>query len=134
MQPNITGNQAYRETRLGPERALRVDMWRTLLDNGAMLCWGTDWPVSTLNPMHNLYQLVRRYPEQRLTMEEAVKYYTFGSAYACFDEDVKGTLEVGKLADMVVLSRNLFEATPMQVLTTRVVYTILGGKVVFERR
>jgi len=133
MQPNITGGQQYRVIRLGEERARRVDMWRTLLDRGAMLCWGTDWPVSILNPLHNLYALVMRYPEQRLTMAEAIKHYTYGAAYASFQEDIKGTLEVGKLADMVVLSRDLFSIPPRDILRTRVVYTILGGKIVYSR-
>ncbi|MFC1731589.1 amidohydrolase [candidate division KSB1 bacterium] len=133
MQPNITGGQDYRERRLGKERARRVDMWRTLIENNTMLAWGTDWPVSTINPMHNLYQIVTRYPEQRLTMDEAIKYYTYGSAYACFEEDLKGTLEVGKLADMVVLSNDLFTIDPQEILNTEVLYTILGGEIVYHK-
>jgi predicted amidohydrolase YtcJ len=134
MQPNITGSEMYRRMRLGIERARRVDMWRTLLDNGAVLAWGTDWPVSPLNPMFNLYQLVTRYyKEERLTMAEAIKYYTYGPAYASFEEDIKGTLEVGKLADMVVLSRNLFTIQPRDITKTEVLYTILGGEIVYEK-
>jgi len=132
MQPNITGNQAYRERRLGEERAHRVDMWRTLLDNDAMLCWGTDWPVSTINPMFNLYQIVTRYPEQRLTMAEAIRYYTYGSAYGSFEENIKGTLETGKLADMAVLSKDLFTIDPEDTTKTEVLYTILGGEIVYQ--
>ena len=134
MQPNITGSEMYRRMRLGIERARRVDMWRTLLDNGAVLAWGTDWPVSPLNPMFNLYQLVTRYyKEERLTMAEAIKYYTYGPAYASFEEDIKGTLEVGKLADMVVLSRDLFTIQPRDIAKTEVLFTILGGKIVYEK-
>ena len=134
MQPNITGNELYRRIRLGVERARRVDMWKTLLNNGAVLAWGTDWPVSPLNPMENLYQLVTRYyEEERLTMDEAIKYYTFGPAYASFEEDIKGSLEVGKLADMVVLSKDLFTIPPQEILKTEVLWTILGGKIVYER-
>ena len=133
MQPNITGSQPYRVIRLGEERARRVDMWRTLLENGAMLAWGTDWPVSDLNPMQNLYQLVSRYPEQRLTMAEAIQYYTYGPAYASFEEEFKGSLEIGKLADMVVLSRDLFSIRRLHILRTEVLYTILGGKIVYEK-
>jgi len=135
MQPNITGSELYRRMRLGVERARRVDMWRTLLNNGAVLAWGTDWPVSSLNPMENLYQLVTRYyKEERLTMAEAIKYYTYGSAYASFEEDIKGTLEKGKLADMVVLSRDLFSIPPREILKTEVLYTILGGKIVYQKQ
>jgi len=135
MQPNITGSELYRRIRLGVERARRVDMWRTLLNNGAVLAWGTDWPVSSLNPMENLYQLVTRYyKEERLTMAEAIKYYTCGSAYASFEEDIKGTLEEGKLADMVVLSKDLFSIPPREILRTEVLYTILGGKIVYHKQ
>lgn len=134
MQPNITGSEIYRRVRLGKERARRVDMWRTLLNNGAVLAWGTDWPVSPINPMENLYQLVTRYyQEERLTMAEAIKYYTFGSAYASHEEDVKGTLEKGKLADMVVLSRDLFTIPSREILRTEVLYTILGGKIIYQK-
>lgn len=134
MQPNITGSEIYRRIRLGKERARRVDMWRTLLNNGAVLAWGTDWPVSPLNPMENLYQLVTRYyKEERLTMAEAIKYYTYGSAYASHEEDIKGTLEKGKLADIVVLSRDLFTIPPREILRTEVLFTILGGKIVYQK-
>jgi predicted amidohydrolase YtcJ len=133
MQPNITGGEMYRRTRLGVERARRVDMWKTLLNNGAMLAWGTDWQVSPLNPMLNLYQLVTRYyEEERLTMAEAIKYYTFGPAYASFEEDIKGTLEKEKLADMVVLSQDLFSIDSKDIPKTEVLYTILGGKIVYR--
>jgi predicted amidohydrolase YtcJ len=132
MQPDITGGEMYRRTRLGIERARRVDMWRTLLKNGAMLAWGTDWQVSPLNPMFNLYQLVTRYyEEERLTMAEAIKYYTYGPAYASFEENIKGTLEEGKLADMVVLSQDLFSIDSKDITKTKVLYTILGGKIVY---
>jgi predicted amidohydrolase YtcJ len=134
MQPNITGSEMYRRMRLGVKRARRVDMVKTLLTNGAVLAWGTDWPVSSINPMENLYQLVTRYyKEERLTMTEAIKYYTYGSAYASHEEDIKGTLEKGKLADMVVLSRDLLTIPSREILRTEVLYTILGGKIVYQK-
>jgi predicted amidohydrolase YtcJ len=133
MQPNITGGEMYRRMRLGVERARRVDMWKTLLKNGAVLAWGTDWQVSPLNPMFNLYQVVTKYyEEERLTMAEAIKYYTYGPAYASFEEDIKGTLEEGKLADMVVLSQDLFTIESKEIPKTTVLYTILGGKIVYD--
>ncbi len=135
MQPNITGNEIYRRVRLGVERARRVDMWKTLLDNGAVLAWGTDWQVSPLNPMFNLYQLVTRYyEEERLPVAEAIKYYTYGPAYASFEEDIKGTLEAGKLADMVVLSQDLFTIDSREIPKTEVFYTILGGRIVYKKQ
>ncbi len=134
MQPHITGSQAYRERRLGEERAYHVDMWRSLLNNEAMISWGTDWPVSSLNPMDVLDDVVTRIPEQRLTMEESIKNYTFGSAFAAHDEKIRGSLEVGKLADIVILSKDLFTISPEEIATTEVLYTILGGKVVYQRQ
>ncbi len=134
MQPTITGGEMYKRQRLGLERARRVDMVRTLLTKGAELCWGTDWPVSRLNPVYTLNELVYRvYPEQRLTMAEAIKYYTLGSAYASFEEDIKGSLEVGKLADMVVLSQDILKANPKNIPMTEVLYTIVGGKIVYDK-
>jgi predicted amidohydrolase YtcJ len=134
MQPTITGGEMYKRQRLGIERARRVDMVRTLLTKGAVLCWGTDWPVSPLNPMYGLNELVNRvYPEQKLTMAEAIKYYTMGPAYAAFEEDIKGSLDVGKLADMVVLSKDLLRPKPKDIPKTEVVYTIVSGKVVYDR-
>jgi predicted amidohydrolase YtcJ len=94
---------------------------------------GTDWPVSPLNPMFNVRELVTRYPEQRLTLAEAIQYYAYGSAYASHEEQLKGTLEVGKLADMVVLSNNLFTIPPDDIPTTEVVYTVVGGKIVYKK-
>lgn len=109
-------------------------MIRTLLTKGVVLYWGTDWPVSSLNPMYNLNELVNRvYPEQKLTMAEAIKYYTLGPAYASFEENIKGTLEEGKLADMVVLSKDILRPNPKEIAKTEVVYTIVGGNVVFDR-
>jgi predicted amidohydrolase YtcJ len=135
MQPTITGGEIYKRQRLGVERARRVDMVRTLLDRGTILAWGTDWPVSPLNPLYNLYELVTRvYPEQRLTMAEAIKYYTWGPAYASFEEDLKGSLEKGKLADMTVLSKDLLNIPVKDILKTEVLYTIVGGQIVYEKK
>jgi len=134
MQPHITGNQEYRERRLGTERAHRVDMWKTLVDNGAMLAWSTDWPVSSLNPIDIIYDIVTRYEEQRLTMEQAIRYYTYGSCYAAHSENIKGTLEVGKLGDLVILSQDLFTIPTEEIKKTEALYTIVGGRVVYQRQ
>jgi hypothetical protein len=84
--------------------------------------------------MFTLNELIYRvYPEQRLTMAEAIKYYTLGSAYASFEEDIKGSLEVGKLADMVVLSQDLLRPNPKNIPMTEVLYTIVDGKIVYDR-
>jgi len=133
MQPHITGNQEYRERRLGKERGHRVDMWKTLLENNAMLAWSTDWPVSSLNPIDIIYDIVTRYEEQRLPMEDAIKYYTYGSSYASHSEKTKGTLEIGKLGDMVILSQDLLTVPVEDIKKTEVLYTIVGGKVVYKK-
>ena len=132
MQPHITGNQEYRERRLGVERAHQVDVWKDLLPI-SMLAWGTDWPVSSLNPIDIIYDIVTRYEEQRLTMEQAIKYYTYGSAYASHSEKLRGTLEIGKWADMVVLSNDLFSIAAEEIKNTKVVYTVVGGKIVYRQ-
>jgi predicted amidohydrolase YtcJ len=130
-------------TRSRKELAKRAYAWRTLLDNGAMLAFGTDWPVVSLNPLRTLYCCVTRkniesgkpengwVPEQKITLKEAIKYQTLGPAYAAFEEMMKGSLEEGKFADMVVLSKDLFSIAPEEILTTKVLYTILGGKIVY---
>ncbi len=146
MQPtHCTTDMRFCEQRIGKERSKGAYIWRTLLDNGASLAFGTDWSVEPLDPMRGLYSCVTRkniefdypeggwFPEQKLTMAQAIRYYTLGSAYASFEENIKGSLEVGKLADMVVLSKDLFTIEPKEILTTETVYTILGGKIVYEK-
>jgi len=145
MQPtHCTTDLMYCEQRFGKERCEGVYAWRSLLEAGARLAFGSDWPVEPLNPMRGLYSCVARksidfgipeggwFPGQRLTMAEAIKHFTLGSAYASHEEDIKGSLEVGKLADMVILSRDLFTIEPEEILETRVLYTILGGKIVYK--
>ena len=147
MQPtHCTTDMRFCEHRVGKERSKGAYIWRTLLDNGANIAFGSDWPVEPLDPMRGLYSAVTRkniegdfpeggwFPEQRLTVEEAVKLFTSGSAYASFEENIKGTLEPGKLADMVVLTKDLFTIPAREILTTEAAYTILGGRIVFEKK
>ena len=147
MQPtHCTTDMRFCEQRVGKERSKSAYIWRALLDNGAKIAFGSDWPVEPLDPMRGLYSAVTRkniegdfpeggwFPEQRLTMEEAVKLFTSGSAYASFEENIKGTLEPGKLADMVVLTKDLFTIPPGEILTTEAAFTILGGRIVFEKK
>jgi predicted amidohydrolase YtcJ len=146
MQPtHCTTDLMYCEQRFGPKRCEGVYVWKSLLEAGAMLALGSDWPVEPLNPIRGLYSCVTRksidfgvpeggwFPGQRLTMAEATKHFTLGSAYASHDENRKGSLETGKLADMVILSKDLFTIDPEEILETEVLYTILGGKIVYKR-
>jgi predicted amidohydrolase YtcJ len=147
MQPtHCTTDLMYCEQRFGKERCKGVFAWKSLLDTGAMLAFGSDWPVEPLDPMRGLYSCVARksidfgvpeggwFPGQRLTMAEAIKHFTLGSAYASHEETIKGSLEVGKLADMVILSKDLFTIEPEEILETKVLYTILGGEIVYTKK
>jgi predicted amidohydrolase YtcJ len=129
--------------RLGEARAARgAYVWRSLLDSGATLCNGTDAPVEDLDPIACFYAAVTRrmadgrefQPAQRMTREEALRSYTLSGAYAAFEEDVKGSLVAGKYADLVVLDRDILRCPDDEILGASVVYTIVAGKVAFERR
>ncbi len=132
----------WAEKRIGHERAKTTYAFRTFLDHGVRLAFGSDWTVAPLNPMQGLYAAVSRatldgknpggwFPEQKLTLEEAIQAYTMGSAFAEFGEKEKGTLTPGKLADVVVLDADLFSIAPEKIKDVKVRYTILGGKVVY---
>jgi predicted amidohydrolase YtcJ len=134
--------QSFFEDRLGKERARYSNVWRSLDEARARLAFGTDWPVESLNPMEGLYSAVSRksisdkagsawLPEESLSLEKAVEFYTLGSAYASFEEGIKGSLEMGKLADIVVLSKDIFAVPVEDLLNTEVVCTILGGKIIY---
>jgi len=145
MQPThcITDKNFY-EKRVGYERSKGAYVWRSLLDAGAILAFGTDYQVEPINPMEGLYAAVTRkdrrgeegegwFPEQKLTMEEAIKYYTWGSAYAQFMDDRKGIIKRGYLADIVITDKDLLTIPENEIMKTKVDYTIVGGKVVYSR-
>jgi predicted amidohydrolase YtcJ len=146
MQPyHAIDDGRWAEKRIGHRRALTTYAFRSLLDSGATLAFGTDWYVAPLDPMLSIYAAVTRrtldgknpggwIPEQKITVEEAVRAYTVGSAYAEFTDDVKGTITPGKLADLVILSRDIFKIDPVEIEKTKVRMTIVGGRVVYEAR
>ena len=134
----------WAETKIGKERCRTTYAFKSLLDAGATLALGSDWPVAPLNPLIGIYAAVTRqttdgknpdgwFPEQKLSLEEAFKGFTWNGAYAEFSEKEKGSLEVGKLADIAVVDQNLFEIPPEKIRDARVTMTIVGGRVVFER-
>jgi len=143
MQPtHCISDKKFYEKRVGIERCKGAYAWRSLIDAGSMLAFGTDYQVEPLNPMEGLYASVSRkerlgeegegwFPEQKLTMEEAIKYYTLGSAYAQFMDDRKGIIKTGYLADIVIVDKNLLTIPETEIMKTRVDYTIVGGKVVY---
>lgn len=129
-------------TRLGPERTrLTSYPWRALIDAGVVVTNGTDVPVEKIDPIPSFWGSVARkmndgnvfLPEQRVTREEALRAYTINNAFAAFEEGEKGSITVGKLADLVVLTRNIMTVPEDSIPTARVAMTILGGKVVYER-
>ncbi|MBD8136162.1 amidohydrolase [Bacillus sp. CFBP 13597] len=146
MQPDhmaASSREVYSSI-IGPEREKNVFLTKSLLNTGASLALGTDFPVSiSLNPMRQIYTAITRvdssgdpqntwHPEQKLTLAEALQAYTYGSAHGCFREHELGTIEEGKLADLVVLDRNLFDIPESEVLETKVELTINDGKVVYK--
>jgi predicted amidohydrolase YtcJ len=145
MQPyHAIDDGRWAEKRIGAERARGTYAFRSLLDAGAVLAFGSDWYVAPMEPLLGIYAAATRrtidganpggwVPEQRISVAEAVRAYTAGSARASGEEAVKGTLEPGKLADLVVLSGDIFAIDPAAIRDVHVDTTILGGKVVFER-
>jgi predicted amidohydrolase YtcJ len=133
----------WAEERIGHDRASRTYAFRTFLNHGVRLAFGTDWNVAPLNPMLGLYAAVTRatldgktpngwFPEQKLTVAEAVEAYTMGSAYAEFQENDKGSITPGKLADMVLLSDDVFSVDPAKIRDVKVMRTFVGGKIVWD--
>lgn len=145
MQPtHCITDKRFCEKRIGLERSKGAYAWRSLLDTGAKIAFGTDYSVEPLNPMEGLYAAVTRkdrmgeegegwFPEEKLTMEEAIRLYTLGSAYAQFMEDRKGMIKEGYLADIVITDRDLMTVPEDEIMKTTVDYTIVGGKIVFRK-
>ena len=134
----------FAESRIGHDRASRTYAFRTFLDHGVRLALGTDWEVAPLDPMLTVYAAVTRatldgknpngwFSEQKLTVAEAVEAYTMGSAYAEFQEKEKGSITPGKLADMVMVSDDIFSIAPEKIRDVRVLKTFIGGRLVFDR-
>ncbi len=143
MQPyHAIDDGQWAERRIGPIRAKTTYAFRTFLDSGVHLAFGTDWTVAPLNPMLGLYAAVTRatldgkhpngwVPEQKITIEEAIEAYTLGSAYAEFQEKDKGSITPGKLADLVLVSDNLLKIDPRAIRDAKVEMTMVGGKIIY---
>jgi predicted amidohydrolase YtcJ len=142
MQPShLLTDMRWAEDRLGPKRAATSYAWAAFEDEGVTLAFGTDYPVEPVTPFRGLYSAVTRksedgkqeyFPEQKLTVDQAIAAYTTGSAFAEFEEKEKGKLAPGMLADFVVLDRALTQIAPEAVLNTRVLRTVVGGRTVYE--
>ncbi len=148
VQPfHLSDDMRWMEERIGFERTRGAYAFKSIQASGAVLSFGTDWPGTSaseypINPMLGLYAAVTRqtitgqpaagwFPNERITIEDAIRAYTLNTAYANFEEQIKGSIQVGKLADLAVLSKNLLKVAPKEFLSTEVLYTVVNGKVVF---
>jgi len=135
VQPHFVVSDFWVEARLGPDRARWTYPFKTLIKSGVLIAGGSDCPVEPISPLLGVYALVAResFPEERVTIEEALRIYTVNAAYASFEENVKGSIETGKLADFTVLSHNPLATKPERIKDIKVELTIVGGKIVYSR-
>lgn len=146
---HISDDMRWMEERIGHERCWGAYAFQSLLENGATLSFGSDWPGTSaalyhMHPKYLIYAAVTRqtltgepeggwFPEQRISVEEALRAYTINNAFAAFEADVRGSLKAGKLADITVFDRDLRAIPPADILNAEVTHTVVGGKVVFAR-
>jgi len=146
---HISDDMRWMEERIGHERCKGAYAFKSLLDNGAVLSFGSDWPGTSaalyhMHPKYLIYAAVTRktlkgkpengwFPEQCISVENALKAYTINNAYAAFEDDIRGSLEVGKLADVTVFDRNLLAIPEDEILQAEVTHTIIDGKIVFKK-
>ncbi|MBT8383349.1 MAG: amidohydrolase [Ignavibacteria bacterium] len=132
----------WAEKRIGAERIKTTHPYSSLLENKTKLAFGTDWPVAPLNPLYGIYAAVTRItpdgknpngwiPEEKISVEDAIKCYTLNSAYASFEENLKGSIEVGKLADFVVLSGDILTINPIEIKNVKVTMTVFDGEIIY---
>ncbi|HMQ61130.1 MAG TPA: amidohydrolase [Flavilitoribacter sp.] len=145
MQPyHAIDDGCWAEKVIGPERCKTTYAFRSLLDAGATLAFGSDWFVAPPIPLEGIYAAVSRrtldgknpdgwVPEQKITVEEALRAYTSGAAYSAFEDSIKGRIEKGKLADLVLLDTDLIHADPDRIRSAKVLWTMVGGELVYEK-
>jgi hypothetical protein len=133
----------WAEKRIGPERIKTTHPYKSLLKSGAVVAFGTDWPVAPLNPLFGIYAAVTRQtvdgknpdgwiPEEKISVEDAIRCYTLNAAFASFEEKIKGSIEAGKLADFVVLSDDILVIDPDEIKDVKVTMTIFDGEIVYN--
>jgi predicted amidohydrolase YtcJ len=144
MQPSHCSDEIrWADLRLGTERSQGAYAWRWFADGGVTLAFGSDFPVAIVNPFYGLYAAVTRrepdgnppggwHPDQRLTLDEALRAFTAGPAFASFSEDRLGVLKVGRRADVTVVDRDLFRIPPEDLLKVKVRMTVVDGEPVYE--
>ncbi|TAK66333.1 MAG: amidohydrolase, partial [Bacteroidetes bacterium] len=145
LQPyHIIDDGRFAKTLIGLERSKNVLQLKTFLEKRVKVCFGSDWPLAPLNPLLGIYAAVTRrtldnahpdgwFPEQKITVKEALELYTINSAFAAFEEHEKGSITVGKLADFVVLSEDLLTIDPNKIPDVNVAMTVIGGNIVYQR-
>jgi predicted amidohydrolase YtcJ len=144
MQPtHATSDMYWAEDRVGPERIKGAYAWRTVLNSGGRLALGSDFPVEDVNPFFGIYAAVTRqdqkgwpaggwYPDQRLTLAEAIRGFTKDAAYAAFEENSRGTIEPGKLADLTIVEGDLYAMPQSELFKAKVRYTVVGGEIIYR--
>lgn len=144
MQPtHATSDMGWAEARVGPERIKGAYAWRTVLNSGARIALGSDFPVEDVNPFFGIYSAVTRQdqtgkpaggwiPSQRLTLAEALRGFTLDAAWAAFEEGSRGSIEPGKLADLTIVEGDLFSTSPSELFKQKVKMTVVGGRVVYQ--
>jgi hypothetical protein len=134
VQPHFVVSDFWVEQRLGKTRARWTYPFKTLMEKGVLVTGGSDCPVEPISPLLGVYAAVsrERFPEEGISVEDALRIYTINAAYASFEEEIKGSIEAGKLADLVVLSDDLRKIEPSKIRDVRVETTIVGGKIVFQ--
>ena len=145
MQPSHeTTDMRWAESRLGPERIHGAYAWKSMLKNNVHLAFGTDYPVEPVSPFRGLYACVTRElpdggpkdgwePQEKITLDECIRAYTTGAAYAEFAETRKGQLKRGFYADFILLSEDLTKATPAQYIKVEVLQTVVAGRIVYQK-
>lgn len=145
MQPtHATSDMSFVADRVGDERAEGAYAWRWFRDAGLTIPMGSDFPVESVNPLYGIFSAVTRqdhegnppggwFPQQSLTMEEAIRGFTIWAAHAAYQDDLLGSIENGKLADFTIFDRNFLKAEPAEILKARVLYTIVGGSVKYQK-
>ena len=146
---HISDDMRWMEERIGHERCRGAYAFRSLLDIGTKLSFGSDWPGTSvalyhMHPKYLIYAAVTRqtlngepaegwFPEERITVEEALRAYTINNAFAAFEADIRGSMKEGKLADLTVFDRNLLTIPHAELLKVEVTHTIIAGEIVFQR-
>jgi predicted amidohydrolase YtcJ len=151
VQPfHLSDDMRWMEERIGKKRCEGAYSFKSIQQSGAVLSFGTDWPGTAaaeypINPMLGLYAAVTRqttkgepkegwFPDERISIEDAIRAYTLNTAYANFEDKIKGSIRAGKFADLTVLSGNLLEMKPAEYVNTQVLYTVVGGKIVYQKQ